>query len=483
MGQDIPADHFTDADYAEFRRRLRAETAVARKWARQGKFADLPVRIGCELECCLTDRSFLAAPQSESFLQALGNPDADAELARFNVEFNTPPFALAGRPFARIRSHLDQALNRAHGVGRAIGRGVRIVAVGVLPTLTPADFAPAMMTDRPRYRALLSRVAAAAKRPIAVRIGEGEALAVSVDSILLEAATTSFQIHLQVPEPASAAAYNAAQALSAPLLALAANSPFFFGRRLWMETRVPVFEQALFHRFGGKKMSERRRMDSFFGAKYVSGSAAEIFSRNLRRHPILLPFVSDHGREKLPHLALHNGTIWRWNRPVIGFEKDGRPTLRIEHRALPAGPTTADCAANAALFVGATLSLAEDFAGDAERRLSFETLRENFYRAARDGIRAELRWLNGKRVAARELIARELIPRARTALLRRGAERDDVSGHLRIARERARSGRNGADWQVAFVAKRGGGAAGMAAMTRRYWELQREGAPVHRWPT
>ena len=481
MGQDIPADDFTESDFAEFRRRLRAETAVARKWARQGRFAEQPLRIGCELECCLADRAFLAAPHNELFLKTLGDPEAAAELARFNVEFNVPPFELAGRPFAKMRAHLDRALKRAHLAARKIG--ARVVAVGVLPTLTPADFAPAMMTDRPRYRALLNRVAAAAKRPIAVRISEGESLAVSVESILLEAATTSFQIHLQVPEPASAAAYNAAQAVSAPLLALSANSPFFFGRRLWMETRVPVFEQALFQRFGGKRMSERRRMDSFFGAKYVSGSAAEIFSRNLRRHPVLLPFVRDDGRENLPHLALHNGTIWRWNRPVIGFESDGRPTLRIEHRAPPSGPTVADCAANAALFAGATLSLAEDFAGDAERRLSFETLRENFYRAARDGMRAELRWLNGARVAARELIMRDLIPRAQKALARMGTEREDAAEHLRVARERARSGQNGAAWQVAFVEKRGGGAAGMAAMTRRYWELQREGAPVHRWPT
>lgn len=482
MGQDIPADHFTDADFAEFSRLLSAETATARKWARQGKFAEEPIRIGGELECCLADRAFLAAPRNEEFLREMSSPDADAELARFNVEFNAPPIPLSGSPFALLRGHFEKTLARANRAAQRVG--ARVVAVGVLPTLSPADFSPAMMTDKPRYRALLSRVAAVARRPITVRISEGESLSISTESILLEAATTSFQIHLQVAEPRSAASYNAAQALCAPMVALAANSPFFFGRKLWMETRVPVFEQALFQRFGRKKMSDTRRMDSFFGVKYVGRSITEIFSRNLRRHPVLLPFVQRGDRANLPHLALHNGTIWRWNRPVVGFEEDGRPSLRIEHRALPSGPTVADCAANAAVFVGATLSLTDDFsARPAESILPFETLRRNFYVCARDGINAELTWLDGRRVLARELFLRDLLPRAEKALLQNGVSRDDVSEHLEIIRGRAMSGRNGASWQAAFAEKHGGGAAGMAAMTRRYWELQREGSPAHLWET
>ena len=480
MGQDIPADRFTDADFAEFHRLLRAETAVARKWARQGKFADQPLRVGCELECCLADGAFLAAPRAETFLKKFNNPDAEHELAEFNVEFNAPPFSLSGAPFAQMRSQLNNTLNRAESVANKIG--LHVVAVGVLPTLTPADFSLAMMTNKPRYRALLSRVAEVSKRSIAVRIPEGESLAVSIESILLEAATTSFQIHLQVPGGISAAAYNAAQALTAPIVALGANSPFFFGRKLWMETRIPVFEQALFQRFGGKKMSDQRRMDSFFGVKYARRSPTEMFSRNLRRHPILLPFVQRDGLEKLPHLALHNGTIWRWNRPVVGFEKNGQPSLRIEHRTLPSGPTVADCAANAAIFVGATFSLAEEFsARSPESVLPFETLRRNFYIAARDGIGAKFTWLDGKKVTARELILRDLLPRAKKALTRLGVERDDIAEHLGIARDRAKSGRNGATWQTEFIAKHGGGASGMSAMTRRYWELQRRGAPAHLW--
>lgn len=481
MGQDIPADRFTGADFAEFQRRLRAETAAARQWARRGKYSDAPPRLGCELECCLAGPGFLAAPQNDALLRRLDHPLVEAELARFNIELSAPPLPLAGRPFARLRAELNRTLTRVHRAARRLD--ARVVTIGLLPTLTPADFSPAMMTDKPRYRALLARVAAVARRPIAVRIPEGESLAISVESILLEAATTSFQVHLQVAEPQSAAVHNAAQAASAPLVAAAANSPFFFGRRLWMETRVPVFEQALFQRFGGKKMSDRRRMDSFFGVRYVADSITEIFSRNLRRHPVLLPFVQPGEGRRLPHLALHNGTIWRWNRPVVGFENDGRPTLRIEHRVLPAGPTVADCAANAALFVGAALALADDFAAaDPEALLPFETMRRNFYAAARDGLTAQLEWLNGRKLSARELILRDLIPRARKALARAGVARDDAAEPLAVMRGRAQTGRNGAAWQAAFVAKHGGGAAGMAAMTRRYWELQRGGEPVHLWP-
>ena len=481
MGQDIPAAHFTAEDFSEFQRLLRAETATARKWARLGKYSQRPPQIGCELECCLADGGFLAAPRNEELLSAVNHPLTEAELARFNMEVNTPPLSLSGNPFSQMRGELEQILNRVSQSAEKMG--IRIVTIGVLPTLSPSDFSLSMMTDKPRYRALLSRVAEVARRPVAVRIPEGESLSVSVESILLEAATTSFQVHLQVPEPLSAAAYNGAQALSGPMVALGANSPFFFGRRLWMETRVPIFEQALFQRFGGKKMSDKSRMDSFFGVRYLSHSITEIFSRNLRRHPVLLPYVQHRGRGRLPHLALHNGTIWRWNRPVVGFESDGCPSVRIEHRVLPAGPTVADCAANAALFTGAALSLAEDFsARSAESLLPFETLRRNFYAGARDGLAAEFEWLNGRRVSARDLILKELIPRARKALSRAGAERDDVAEHLGIVRDRARVGLNGAAWQAAFAAKHGGGAAGMAAMTRRYWELQREGNPAHLWP-
>ena len=480
MGQDIAADHFTDADFAEFSRLLRAETAIVRRWARQGKFADEPIRIGSELECCLADRAFLATPRNDDFLCILNSPDTDAEMARFNVEFNAPPFSLAGNPFTLLREHFENMLTRASRTAQKID--AHLVAIGVLPTLSPADFSLAMMTDKPRYHALLSQVAAVARSPIAIRIPEGESLTISTENVLLEAATTSFQIHLQVAEPHSAASYNAAQALCAPMVALAANSPFFFGRRLWMETRVPVFEQSLFQRFGGKKMSDQRRMDSFFGVKYVRRSITEIFSRNLRQHPVLLPFVQKSAREDLAHLALHNGTIWRWNRPVVGFEADGRPSLRIEHRVPPSGPSIADCVANAAAFVGATLSLTEDFAARAaESILPFETLRQNFYICARDGINAELTWLDGKKVSVRELFVRELIPRAEKALLQNGVARDDVAEYLEIIRERAMLGRNGASWQASFVDKHGGGAAGMAAMTRRYWELQREGKPAHLW--
>jgi hypothetical protein len=57
--------------------------------------------------------------------------------------------------------------------------------------------------------------------------------------------------------------------------------------------------------------------------RYARESILECFEANRTRYPVLLPAVMDEPPESLAHLRLHNGTIWRWNRPLIGFDEQG----------------------------------------------------------------------------------------------------------------------------------------------------------------
>jgi gamma-glutamyl:cysteine ligase YbdK (ATP-grasp superfamily) len=300
-----------------------------------------------------------------------------------------------------------------------------------------------------------------------VRIDGHDRLELLHEDVMLEAATTSFQVHLQTPLEQAVRHYNAAQILSAPMVALAANSPFLFGKQLWDETRVPLFEQAVDTR-------EERRVT--FGAGYLEHSPLEGFIDNLRRFPVLLPVAFATGEGRFCHLRLHNGTIWRWNRLLLGLD-DAEPHLRIEHRVMAAGPSIPDMIANAALFLGAAHSLAlADIAP--ETRLPFASARANFYRAARDGLRAQIVWLDGKPIAITTLLREELIPQACAGLDRLGIDPNESRHYLDIIRARLDSGQNGAVWQKTYLARHG---RDFVRLTAAYLEHQHSGKPVHEW--
>ena len=474
MGKRVNKEAEQNAN--EFARRLRAETATLKQWQSENRITGGADKIGFELEMCIVDGGGMtAAPISREFLRGLDDPHLTIEVGKHNIEFNPPPMPVARA--AGIAATLADALRRASA--RAQTFNAAVISVGLLPTLTPADFTVAMMTDSERVALLLARLRelkGGGDNVFAVNIGAGEGLYIAVNSAVLESATTSFQIHLQVPVQNAANYYNAAQLIAAPLISASANSPFFMGRRLWEETRVPVFEQILYERFtheGGK----RKRRDDFFGAQYLNHSLTEIYEQNLRL-PVLLPVLSEDGAH-LPHLSLHNSTVWRWNRPVLGFDDNGAPTLRIEHRGLPAGPTAADMAADAALFIGAVCALSKNLnLADAP---PFAKTRDNFYAAARDGLRADLHWFNGKVINAAELITKNILPLAKKGLQTLGAEEDEINTIAEVILRRAESGQNGAQWQKDFIAKYGGGSTGMARMTRAYWQNQQEGKPVNQW--
>jgi hypothetical protein len=476
MGKEIEGFDFDAAAFARFRARVARETALLEEWMGAGAMAEAPYVAGFELEAWLVDRELAPAPINEAYLAALASELVVPELSKFNVELNGTPQVLG--PGALLRLERELAATWRHCLAVAADLDATLVMIGILPTVNEADLCLANMSPLNRYHALNRQVMRARRgRAITVDIGGREHLLTKHRDVMLEAATTSFQVHLQVPASRAARYYNASLVLSAPILAACGNSPFLFGHDLWDETRIPLFEQAV--ALGGKGHAAHDPAHRVtFGGGYVRASLLECFAENETFYPCLLPMTFREGAATLEHLRLHNGTIWRWNRPLIGFDDSGTPHFRIEHRVLPSGPSVVDMIANAALYFG----LVHHFAGCArapETRLPFERARENLYRAAREGLASQLTWLDGTETDARTLLLDALLPVARIGLSGLGLEAAEIDRYLGLIESRVRSGQTGAAWL-----RRHHDATGcdFARLTSAYLAHQRSGAPVHEWP-
>jgi gamma-glutamyl:cysteine ligase YbdK (ATP-grasp superfamily) len=475
MGREIEQTRFTPADFAAFDARLRAETALLRDGFRHAAFSTRDRVGGFELEAWLIDAAGRPAPLNAPFLDRLADPLVVPELARFNVELNSQPESLCGSALSRMLAGLEATYARCQRVAAEFDAS--LLAIGILPTLREADLTPASMSDLKRYRALNEQVLRQREgRPLHLEIHGREHLKTEHWDVMLEAATTSFQIHLKIAPDTAAEYYNLAQILSAPMVAVSANSPYLFGHDLWDETRIPLFEQSVaVGGFAAVAHGPLRRVG--FGSGYARASLFECFQENLEHYPVLLPMVVDADPQRLEHLRLHNGTIWRWNRPLIGFDDDGTPHLRIEHRVIPAGPTLVDAIANAAFFFGLMR-----FLGGGEVApsllLPFPVARDNFYAAARDGLDAQIHWLHDRYGRMQTLILRELLPMAQRGLEQLDIDRADAERFLGVIRGRVENACTGAAWQRAYVARHG---ADWAALTLAYRERQSSGVPVHEW--
>lgn len=475
MGDEIRTSSFSAADFAQFQTELQNETALLKSWFDAQQFSQHPPRAGFELEAWLVDEHFQPAPLNQEFLRRLNSPLASPELASFNVEVNSTPRNLAAHVFYDMHEELNQTWR--HCRDTAADMQSQIIMIGILPTLNNEVLTLANMSRMERYRALNREVLHMRKgKPLVFDINGVEHLRVTHRDVMMESAATSFQIHLQLTLQNSVAYFNAAQALTGPMVALSANSPFLFGKDLWDETRIPVFEQAVaVGGYAGAAFGPIRRVT--FGHGYIRQSLYECFQENLEHYPVMLPVALDASAQQLPHLRLHNGTIWRWNRPLLGFDDDGQAHLRLEHRVVPAGPTTIDAIANAAFFYGAVTRLAE-LPLPVEKWLPFNNARDNFYAAARHGLRATQTWQGGKQLVARNLILNELLPMAAQGLKTLGVAAADSECYLNIIQARVTSGMNGAAWQRAHVNKYG---RDMRALTEAYAENQDRAIPVHEW--
>jgi gamma-glutamyl:cysteine ligase YbdK (ATP-grasp superfamily) len=474
MGQEINNSHFKKHDFHVFKSRLREETALVKRWFDEQSFAVTPTNIaGLELEAWLVDNQLQPAPINKIFLDRLNNPLVVPELSVFNVEFNVNPVALHGDALSRLHTALEQVLTSSNQTAAELDSS--LLMIGILPTVKEQDLNIENMSRMTRYHALNEQILRQRHgHPLVFDLCGEECVHIEQQNVMLEAATTSLQIHLQLNPNKATQYFNSALILSAPMVAIATNSPFLFGHCLWKETRIRLFEQAVAVNVEGGKP---RLPNVTFGTGYVKQSLFELFVENLESYSPLLPMILDEPLESVNHLRLHNGTIWRWNRPLIGFEADGTPHLRLEHRVMAAGPTVIDSIANMALFYGLIHMYGEQQQSPAAK-LPFELCKENFYNAARDGLSAKIHWLNGKTVELQQLLVEELLPLAKRGLEQLEINRDDIQTYLGIIEARIRTGRTGADWQLDFVTRNG---HDMNNLTRAYSKRQQQGEPVHEW--
>lgn len=492
MGLEIDRDVFSEAEFASFAERLAQSLDALDQVLRRPGFGVGPQTIGAELELCLVDDRGHALPYNRAVLDSVRHPRVTLETDRFNLECNTVPVALAGRPFSALRADLDVVLAAVRA--GAARHGGHVVAIGILPTLRSSDLTADALTRSARYRALSNGLRRLRRGTFDIAIDGPEPLVACCDDVTFEGANTSWQVHLKVDPGRFAATYNAAQIAIAPVLAVAGNSPTFLGHRLWDETRLALYRQSVDDRIDAAEDDWRPGRVSF-GHGWVRRGAAELFAESVAIHAPLLAAVSDEdavavtaagGVPRLDELRLHHGTVWRWNRAV--YDAAGGGHLRIEFRALPAGPTVTDMLANAAFLLGLTLGLAPD-ADRLVTRLTFGQARRNFYAAGRDGVDAELLWPCDAPPSPRGHRATELVPRllplARAGLLAAGVATDEADALLDVIAARAALRRTGARWQAEMLlaaSSRLDRAAALDAMLSRYRELAAGDEPVHRWP-
>lgn len=478
------------ADHNEMRRFVKSlleDVHALERMLADGKIETGTRRIGAEQEMFLVDRALQPTKLAQVLLAKLGNESYTTELGLFNLEANLKPQVLGGDCFGRMHTELSMLLERARAAAKE--EQAQIVLCGILPTLEKAQLSLDYMTPSPRYLAMNRLLTQMRGGKFEFRIKGADELSTSHDNVMLEACTTSFQIHYQVTADEFASRYNLAQVITAPCLAVAVNSAVLLQHRLWHETRIAIFQQSLDTRT--EHMAERgQRQRVNFGERWVDESILEIYREDVARFRSLIAIASDEnpmkvlaegGVPQLKALRLHNGTVYRWNRPCYGIS-DGKPHLRIENRVIPAGPSVIDEVANAAFFVG-LMSAAEEF-GDVTAALSFDDARANFVAAARYGLHARLRWLKGRAWSADELVLKQLLPMARRGLEAEKVAKADIDRYLGVIEERVKRDRTGAQWSLdslSSMGERGRPIERYRALTAALIERQQSGEPVHEW--
>ena len=486
MGDPVENQEFTRADRTRYREKVRDSLDVFARMLGEERFDTDDPMTGLEVELNLVDSSGDPALRNIEALEAIADPNFQSELGLFNIEINSEPALLREGGLTTFEESLRASLNEAER--RSSQVGAHLAMIGVLPTLAPGHMSRTSLSPNPRYRLLSEQILTARGEDITIDISGHERLRTTTDSIVPEAACTSTQFHVQTSPDNFAAYWNASQAISAVQLAVGANSPYLLGRRLWHETRIPLFEQATDTRSEELK-AQGVRPRVWFGEGWVT-SVFDLFEENLRWFPALLPVIDDEdpaevlalgGTPQLSEMRLHNGTIYRWNRPVYDI-RNGTPHLRVENRVLAAGPTVVDTIANAAFYFGLVRALAES-----DRplwsRMSFSAAEENFHVAARDGIEAQIYWPNLGQVRASELTLRRLLPLAHEGLASWGVGAEERDKYLGIIEQRCLNGTNGAQWFMDRMEERHDSdrLEALRATLLEYMRHMHSNQPVHSW--
>ncbi len=489
MGEHHVESTVDDFKVRAFVRALLNDLRALERMIEEGRIESGVRRIGAEQEMFLVDRNMRPAFVADEVIARTNDPRIVTEIARFNIEANLSPLSLSGDCLSRMEREMKEVIGVVRRGAKSIGADVLLA--GILPTLQRGDLNLGSITPQPRYMQLNDAIMRMRNGSINVHIKGLEEVNVTSDNIMLLSSNTSFQVHLQVGPEEFVPLYNMAQAITAPVLAAAVNSPLWLGNRLWHETRLALFQ----HSADARSTAEQARgfpTRVGFGERWLTGSVVDLFREDIARFRVIL--TSDVEEDSLESLArgeaprlkalnLHNGTVWWWNRPCYGVA-NGRAHLRIENRVLPSGPTTLDEMANAAFFIGLMQSLPKVY-GEIDKLMSFDDAKTNFWSAARYGLGAQFTWIGGESFSAASLILEQLLPLAREGLKDADVDETDIDLYLGTLEERVRSGQTGSQWtlkSLASLGTKGLRDARHRALAAEMFERQQTGEPVHRWP-
>ena len=488
MGEHNVEQEFDEQKSQAFMRALLDDLRALDFMIDTDQFEKGVTRIGAEQEMFLVDRNLRPASISLDVLKRANDPRLTTEIAQFNLEANLTPVPLAGRCFGLMELELRELLSLVRS--RAGEVGADVLLSGILPTLKKSDLTLENLAPIPRYYELNRGVIGLRGGPFSIHIKGLDELQITHDNIMMESCNTSFQVHFQTSPAEFASRYNMAQAITAPVLAAAVNSPLLFGHRLWQETRVALFQHSTDAR-SHTQLARSHPTRVSFGDQWLKHSVLELFHEQICRfRPIMITQPDEDplqvlGRGEIPLLSalrMHNGTVWRWNRACYGVT-NGIPHLRIENRTLPSGPTVQDEIANAAFFTGLMVACPEEY-GEIEKRLSFDDAKENFFGAARHGLNAQIKWLDGKSLSASSLILNDLLPLARAGLKESDIDAGDIDKYLGMIEERVRSRQTGAQWMLNSLALLNGHEPAdmrLRTLTSTILARQKEDKPVHEW--
>lgn len=443
-------------------------------------------RIGAEQEFCLVDKNWRPAKNSGVILDSINDPHFTTELAQYNLEINLDPIELGGDCFQQVASQLNSLLKKAKKKAKKFD--TKIILTGILPTISQTELDFDYMTPNKRYWALNEMLKSIKGTDFQLHLRGVDELTISHDSVLYEACNTSFQLHLQISPEDFISSYNWAQTISGPILGIAANSPILLGRELWSETRIALFQQSIDTRRASYALKDEQPRVKF-GKKWESGSIAEIFKDDIAHHKIILskdiPTDSlvelKNGRiPKLHALNLHNGTVYRWNRPCYG-ESGGKAHVRIENRYIPSGPSTIDEIANFALWVGLMVGRPPEFDNMPEV-MDFRDVKANFIKASRMGKDAILNW-KGAHISVQDLMLSELLPIAHAGLKKVGIDDEDRLLLLGIIEHRTKL-QNGSEWITRNYRELKDKVKidnALRLITRAMYKNQKKNIPIHSW--
>ena len=487
MGEEVEQQSFSREDRTRYRTKVRACLDVFERMLAESRFDSEDPATGLEIELNIVDEKCEPSLRNAAVLETLGDPDFQTELGQFNLEINVAPKRLPVHGLSAFGEGVRNSLNAAEAAANKVGAG--LVMIGILPTLTEEHLDRRILSMNPRYQILSDEILAARGEDIVLDIRGAEQLLVTADSIAPEAACTSTQLHVQVSPEEFPAYWNASQAISSLQLAVGANSPYLLGKELWSETRIALFEQATDTRAEELK-AQGVRPRVWFGERWVN-SIFDLFEENVRYFPALLPVLSEEdpravleagGTPALNELRLHDGTIYRWNRPIYAVA-DGVPHVRVENRVLPAGPTVVDTIANAAFYFGLVRALAEQDR-PVWSQMSFTAAEENFHAAARAGIESQVYWPGAGQLPAAELVVRRMLPLAAAGLQAWGVADEEAGPLLEIIERRCLTGRNGSSWFVDQVHARSAEGDRHEVVRRVLEDYRRRmhsNQPVHTW--